>query len=98
DFTASVRRTDYDLVEYGNRQDLVCHPGAPAETPRGQPSLCLLRFKGNAAFTKRLAHEDIKRRSQVHTQLIKKSVGLCFQIRVHADTDVCSISSHIISP
>src|SRR5699024_3564703 len=50
------------------------------------------------AFTKRLAHENIKRRSQVHAQLIEKSVGLCFQIRVHADTDVCGISSHIIYP
>ena len=35
---------------------------------------------------------------QVHAQLIEKSVGLCFQIRVHADTDVCGISSHIINP
>ncbi len=57
-----------------------------------------LHLKGNAALTKRLAHKDVKRRSQVHAKFSKQCVRLRFQICVHADTDVCGISSHTINP
>lgn len=41
---------------------------------------------------------DLERRRQIRAELRKQRVGLRFQIRVHADTDVRGISSHIIVP
>ena len=51
-----------------------------------------LDCKGNAAFPKRLAHKDVERRGQIHAEFRKEGVGLCFQICVHADADICGIS------
>ena len=37
-------------------------------------------------------------KDQVHAKFSKQCVRLRFQICVHADTDVCGISSHTINP
>ena len=50
--------------------------------------------KRNTTLAERLADKDVERRRQVHAEFAKERVGLCFQIRIHADADICGGASH----
>ena len=54
-------------------------------------------LKGNAAFTQGLTNENIKSRGQIHPELAKQRIGLCFDIGIHTDTNIGGTGHKIIS-
>ena len=59
---------------------------------------CEIDFMSVSSYDGTESIGDVKCRSQVHAKFSKQCIRLCFQICVHADTNICSISSHRINP
>ena len=52
-------------------------------------------FKRDTSLLKRLADKDIEGCTKIHAKFFIKSFGSCFEIAVHADTDIaCCRFSH----